>query len=178
MIKISDRIIEENITQQLQFKQRNTIRAVILNPAHEIFLLYSKKYDDYTFPGGGIKGIETHEDTLRRELREEIGATEIKIIRPLGYLEELRYGIHGDENVYLQTSYYYLVDVLERGLPQYVDFEKYQGLETRFVPIDLAVQHNIKVMYDDKHRFKGLKTVLPRENTVLNYIKEHLHEIL
>ena len=179
MKKISETIYEENIELNENVKLRETVRAVILNEKDEVFMLYSKLYNDYTFPGGGIKPLEKHMEGLKRELKEEVGAVDIDVLSPLGYIEEIRYGINSSNNVYRQKSYYYLCNINEIGETNYVGHENEQGLEMRWVSIDEVIDHNEKVNnLRDEELNKGFKTVLIRENAVLNYIKGNLWEDL
>ncbi|MEP7081356.1 MAG: NUDIX domain-containing protein [Chloroflexota bacterium] len=54
---------------------RDAARAVILDPQGQI-LLVRFAFDDrvvWACPGGGLEPDESHDDALRRELREEVG---------------------------------------------------------------------------------------------------------
>lgn len=177
MIKIGETIIEAGISTNKPNRKRETVRGVILKDK-QVYLLYSSKFNDYTFPGGGIKDNEEHVETLKRELREELGAIDIEIVAPIGYTEEIRYGINSTNNTYLQTSYYYLVDVGEFVAPNYVGREKNQGLSKRLVNIYEAINHN-KIVYETRNekKWKGFKTVLLRENLVLKYIGDKYEKI-
>jgi len=174
MIKIGNQIVEDGISLSQNTKYRYTVRAIVYNLNHEVLLLHSKLFNDYTFPGGGMKAGESHETALTRELHEELGATKINIIKPYGYTEELRHGIKGNDHVYLQISYYYIVEIISQGAPNYVAREIEQGLSSIYMNIDEAITHNLGVIPDELHQTKGLKTVLPRENMVLKHIKENL----
>jgi len=44
--------------------------------------------------------------------------------------------------------------------------------------IEDALMHNLKVMNNDRHQVKGLKTVLIQENIVLKALKENNHETI
>ncbi len=52
---------------------RPSVRGIIIINGY-VAMVYSCKFDYYKFPGGGIENDETHPDTLKRELYEEIGA--------------------------------------------------------------------------------------------------------
>jgi len=169
MIKISDIIVEEE-TQDLAInKKRETVRGIILKD-NKVLMVYSKKFLDYTFPGGGIKLGESHIDGLHRELNEELGAKEIFNIRPYGYIEEKRFGINNSDSVYLQTSYYYFVDIDGLGEQNLMERELEHGVEPRWVSIDDAIKQNM-IAIDTYHHHKGMKTVLPREMKVLESLK-------
>lgn len=174
MRKIGDTIIEEGIPQTQAMKERNTVRAVITND-DKVLMLYSDKYDDYTFPGGGIKDGEGLETALQRELNEEIGVSKFKIISDVGYTVEHRFGLREDNQVYRQVSYYFLCDVLKYEEAKLVGREKHQGLKTLWVEIDEAINYNLKTnLLRVGENAKGFKTVLIRENLVLKYLQKNI----
>ncbi len=84
-------------------KPRRTARAVLENQKGEIALLYSREYNIYSLPGGGIEEGEDIKDALYRELGEETGCN-ITGIAELGYIEENR-----GYSDYTQISYYFKV---------------------------------------------------------------------
>lgn len=170
MKQIGKTIIESGININLEHKNRSTIRAVIIRD-NKVLMLYSSLYNDYTFPGGGIKASETHIDALIRELNEELGAINVDIIKPLGYTLEYRYGINSNDSIYLQKSYFYLVNTKITEQPQFIGREKEQGLHAIYVNPEEIIHHNNKI---NTTRGKGFKTVLIRENIILNYILKHL----
>lgn len=173
MTEITPVIIEEGLIKTNSIKERKTVRAIILNKSNEILMIYSKAFRDYTFAGGGIKSHEDEESALKRELREEIGAENINIIRACFSIKELRYGAIENDQVFLQTSLYYLIDTPVLGKQDLTTIETTYGVEPRWVSIEQAVKQNEQVLGDDLHQRKGLKTVLIRENTILNKIKEN-----
>lgn len=176
-MRIGDIIVENGLTGINCTKKRETVRAVITNKEMKILLVYSHLFNDYTFPGGGIKPNETHEKALERELYEELGVTKLKVVSYLGHTEEIRYGIHDSDDTYCQISYYYVTHILEQGKQHLISREKIHGLEPRWILADEAITHNQLVIKDEKHNQKGLKTVLIRENEVLIKLKEILiHE--
>lgn len=171
MKKIGNIIVEPGIKDIDVLKHRNTVRGVILKD-NLVYMLYSKLYNDYTFPGGGVKQDEDHLETLERELKEELGALRVEILGEVGFTEELRYGVNGSGSIYKQTSYYYYCNILEFGKPSYDGRENEQGLEGKWVSIDEVIKHNLKVVLDERENSKGFQTVLVRENLVLEYIKQ------
>lgn len=170
---IAKEIIEEGIVLMQPIKIRETARAIIENESGELLMLHSTTFDDYTFPGGGIKYHETDEKALERELKEEIGAEHITILGYLGFIEEVRYGLHDTDQVYRQTSRYYRVIVHQFGETKLVGREQFHGLSPKWMKIDDIIKHNEYAMHDEKHQKKGLKTVLLRENEVLKTLKEN-----
>lgn len=172
---ILKRIIEDELTTKDIRKYRETVRAVVINGANQVLLIYSNRYNDYTFAGGGIKQGESHELALKRELFEELGAKEIAIISYMGCIEEIKYGILEDRYVYLQTSHFYTVTISSYEKTTLIGREKWHGIEPKWMmPYD-AIVHNQKVMKDINHQQKGLKTVLQREEILLNILKEKLN---
>ena len=82
---------------------RLTARAVVQRADGLYAVMYARKFDLHTLPGGGMDPGESPEDALRRELMEEIGCT-CETITPIGVVEENR--AHAD---YTQRSWYFLV---------------------------------------------------------------------
>jgi ADP-ribose pyrophosphatase YjhB (NUDIX family) len=164
-------IIEEGIIQKPD-KLRTTVRAVIINDKHQILMVYSKLYNDYTFPGGGLKEDEDKPKALKRELREELGARKISILKNLGYIEEIKYGLFDRSSIYLQTSIYYLVKIESLGKQRLEYREKVHGIKPTWINVAEVIEHNKKVMDDMNHTAYGLKTVLLREQIVLEKIRE------
>ncbi|MFA7417235.1 MAG: NUDIX domain-containing protein [Acholeplasma sp.] len=174
MIKISDIIIEDGTNNLSIDKARTTIRAVIYKNK-QLLMVYAHQFKDYTFPGGGMKKDEDHMLALKREIKEELGANQVLNIKPLGYIEEKRYGLSQKPTVYLQTSYYYFADVEEFGEQSLAEREKEHGVEPVWIAIDEAIAINKKSIETYNHK-RGMKTVLPREMAVLNYLKEYFKE--
>ena len=86
-------------------KPRLTARA-ILKHGDQFAVMYAKKFDLYSLPGGGIENGEDIMDALKREVMEETGCS-CDSIQELGYVEENR--AHCD---YTQVSYYYIVETV------------------------------------------------------------------
>lgn len=52
-----------------KFLNRAATRAIVMD-GDDILLLYTRRYDDFSFPGGGVDHVEDLETALRRELQE------------------------------------------------------------------------------------------------------------
>lgn len=50
-------------------------------------LLFTERYNDFSFPGGGLDAGEDIVVGLRRELEEETGARDIRALQNFGYIE-------------------------------------------------------------------------------------------
>ncbi len=172
MISLGPLIIEEGLVFDRKPKTRQTARAIIINEKYELLMAYSNLFKDYTFAGGGLKSGEDFEMALKRELSEEFGASDISIHKALGYTQELRYGIRGEADIYIQTSIYYMCKINQFKTPDLHDREVKHGLEPEWVSIDDALKQNEFIIIDERHQTKGLKTVLVRENMVLKKLKE------
>ena len=149
-------IKEAGLHKEIFDHLRTTARAIILNDNKEVLMMYSKHFDDYTFPGGGLKTGEDVLEALKREVKEETGL-EIVIKHKILEVDELRYGINGSDNIYLQTSHYYLCDIIGLGQRDLNEREQNQGLEVTFVHPLRALNHNKRVHPDEKHQKKRLK---------------------
>lgn len=174
MTKIGDTIIESGIQDPNPMFVRKTVRGIIINDYHQVLMAYSDFFDDYMFPGGGIKPDENDYDALIRELKEEVGALAVEIIEPFGYTEEIRYSMRNDEMIIHQISHYYVCKIPHFGKQELIPQELSYGLIPSWVDIDDVIRYNERSISGEKHQDKGLKTVLLRENQVLRKLKEYI----
>ncbi|WP_417390695.1 NUDIX hydrolase [Gimesia sp.] len=97
-------------------KQRKSARAILLNERDQVLLV---RHEDvlpadrgrpevlgyWATPGGGIEVGESAVEALRRELREELGLTEVKVGRRIG-LREVQLDLPGIGAVLSHETYY------------------------------------------------------------------------
>ena len=142
---------------------RKVVRGIGLHDG-KLIMLYSDKYGNYSFPGGGMKKDESAIDCLKREVNEETGYI-IKNIskRPIGYIDEAK--LNGVKVFTQRTSYYfYEIDHVERAHK-----EKHEKIyETVLVTLDEALEKNKKIDSD--------VCFVQREIIVLNLLKEEYYE--
>lgn len=147
---------------------RNTVRAVIKND-DKVLMLYSEECNDYTFPGGGVLKDESFYNGLKRELKEEIGAISIDVIRVYYDTVEYKYALNG-KYIYKQNSRYYLCKVNKFGVKNLTSKEIKNKLMTKWVFPEEALEHNKSVLNDNLHCKRGMKTALVRANHILEKI--------
>ena len=88
-------------------------------------ILFQRKRGDefWALPGGAIEVLERTKDVLKRELEEEIGLTDVKIIRPLWFVE---YFFKLDNMPWHQYIIGYLLDTNDENI---INKEEFKGIE-------------------------------------------------
>lgn len=150
--------------------KRKAARGIVLN-GEQILLLYTKRYHDYTLPGGGIDEGESNVDGLIRELQEETGAHNITNIKEFGLYEEYRPWYKNDFNIVHMESYCYVCDIDEELRDTTLeDYEVQNGMTPLWINIHQAIKHNEETLA--KSEKKGLS--IERETFLLKRIVEEL----
>lgn len=153
--------------------KRIASRAIVLN-ADKILLLYTKRYNDFSFPGGGVDEGEDLIFGLLRELEEETGAQNIEVIKEFGYVDELRPHHRPEYDLINMLSYFYICKIAsELGLAQMEHYEISNGMEVRWINIHEAIAHNRNVIAS-KESSMGLS--IERETIVLEMVASELIE--
>ncbi|MBU0997212.1 MAG: NUDIX domain-containing protein [Firmicutes bacterium] len=130
---------------------REDVRAIILNES-KILLMYSNTDQMYGTPGGGITLNESKLDTLYRELLEEVGGINVKIVEYFGQTEEIRLSRRTEKPVNILTDYYH-VDIQDYVNGSLEEHEEEMGLEPKWVPIDEAIRQNESALKSRKDKF-------------------------
>ena len=139
---------------------KKTVRAIIIED-NKLLVFFRRKLVDnkyityYAIPGGHVEDNETLEETVIRELKEEMNL-DIEIIRYLGEIE-----------AYNQTEYYYYAKivggVLQFGGEELERNNKDNYYEISWLDIDIAMNSNITAIdmikkvvseYEDGYIFK------------------------
>lgn len=152
------------------FKRRAS-RAIVLN-GEQILLLYTQRYNDYSFPGGGVDETEDLILGLHRELTEETGASGIKVLREFGYIDELRPHHKAEYDAIHMLSYFYVCEIdAVLGQSKMENYEISNGMEARWISITQAIKHNQSVM-NLQDSSMGLS--IERETLVLELVEKEL----
>lgn len=148
--------------------ERQAVRAVIMRGS-QILLLYTRRYDDYSFPGGGLADGEDAVSGLRRELLEETGAADVSVENYIGYLDEFRPPLKGgDYDVLFMRSHFYLCRLVgELGASSPEAYEVANGMVPCWIDIEAAIEHNRRVL-GAKPPSMGLS--IERETWMLAYL--------
>jgi ADP-ribose pyrophosphatase YjhB (NUDIX family) len=152
-----------------QFTRKAT-RAIVLK-GENILLLYTKRYHDYSLPGGGIDDGESHVAGLVRELKEETGAHDVKNIQAFGLYEEFRPWYKADFEFMRMQSYCYICSIDDELLePELESHEISNGMYPIWMNIHQAISHNEHTMANSQK--KGLS--IERETFLLKLIVSEL----
>jgi 8-oxo-dGTP pyrophosphatase MutT (NUDIX family) len=168
LLKTFNHLLEN--TQYNNLLLRPSVRAIVVKN-EQILLLHTKRYHDFSLPGGGIDEGETPHCALVRELFEETGATGISNIRDYGKIEELRPWYKAPYDHISITSYCYMCDVDALGEQQLEEYEKQNGMTVEWVDINHAIAHNQHTL---AHSEKAGLSII-RETFLLQHIKQTLN---
>lgn len=149
--------------------RRHAVRAIIINKDY-ILMVHNNK-GDYKFPGGGVKKNEKHEETLKREIKEETGYSVESVMSKLGVVTERNIDIYEKESVFEMISHYYLCKVSDKQeLQQLDDYEAELDFNPIWITIDKAIEQNERLLKDEtivKNHWAF------RETTVLKALAEY-----
>ena len=120
---------------------RVAVRGIVRR-GDKYLMIYSSKYGDCKFPGGGQDPGETNEETLIREVREEAGYDVLpETVQEYLLVHERRLGMKGDP--LFMDSYYYFCEVGEAQHPQNLqDYEIDEEYRVLWLTLSEAVAIN------------------------------------
>ncbi len=122
---------------------RKASRGIIRTKDNKYVLIYSKHFDDYSFPGGGIDDGESRKVALLREVLEEAGAI-VSDVSEFGRIVEYRPMQNNENKAYKLISYFYTCNLEKLTKNQLEDYEVDLGYETRVISLEEALEHNLK----------------------------------
>ncbi|ABR47224.1 NUDIX hydrolase [Alkaliphilus metalliredigens QYMF] len=150
--------------------ERKAARGIILKDSN-ILLLYTKRYNDYSFPGGGVDPEEDLMTGLKRELAEEIGAKNIEVISEFGYIDEYRPHYKPEYDLIHMLSYFYVCKTDDFGDVDLEDYELANGMSSIWIDIHEAIKHNKEVIANQE---TSMGFSIERETLALERVAEML----
>ena len=113
---------------------RPSARAIIEKDGR-FLVMHSRKYDYYKFPGGGIEAVETPEQALIREVREESGYfVKPETIEEFGRVLRRNRDAKDPDAIFEQQNYYYFCEIGDERVPiTQEDYEIEEGFEAVWV---------------------------------------------
>lgn len=135
----------------------------------KIAMVYSRMYDYYKFPGGGIENNETLEEAVIRETKEEVGLKVIpESVRPYGYVRRLQKSDLSGVELFEQDNFYFLCDTEDETLAQDLDdYESKEEFTLKWITPEEAIQTNLTGNHGPKN-----SKMLEREAKVLKCLTE------
>jgi len=152
--------VEKGFDKSVVDIKRIAARAVIVEDG-KVLMIHSTKYNDYTFPGGGLEDGETPESTCIREAKEEIGYR-VSIIKELGSVVEYK-NLNG-ARLRNHNMYFYCKKHEFCGT-NLLDYEKDLGFETILIDPRDAININNK-----RIKITGDNTYLNQTNYILEKV--------
>jgi ADP-ribose pyrophosphatase YjhB (NUDIX family) len=155
---------------ELTLVVRHAARGIVIE-GENILLLYTQRYHDYSLPGGGIDEGEDFVAGLKRELREETGAKDVRKVQPFVRYDEYRPWYKPNADIIHMISHCYVCDIDgELGETAFESHELNNGMKPLWMNIYEAISHNEAVIAtSDK---KGLS--IERDTFLLKVIAEEL----
>ncbi|MFN4160281.1 MAG: NUDIX domain-containing protein [Gemmobacter sp.] len=121
---------------------RRAARGIVVREA-SILLLFTERYNDFSFPGGGVPDAEDLTCGLCREMEEETGASNVRVGRNFGYIEELRPHWQPGFPLMHMTSHFFFCDIdPELRATRMETYETANGMRPVWMDLDAAIAHN------------------------------------
>ena len=122
---------------------RNSARSIIIENG-KIFMIYSRKFGFYKFPGGGIEKGETPVEAMIRETREEAGLIIIpETIKEYGFVHRIHKSNTHKNECFIQDNFYYLCQAEKETVPQELDdYERKEMYSLEYVDPKIAIETN------------------------------------
>lgn len=150
---------------------RKAVRGIIMKE-QKILMLYTQRYDDFSFPGGGIDDHEDEITALHRELKEEAGVLIKGEPRHFGFVTEHTPYWKPEWPIRFQKSHWYECDIHdEQTATQMEDYEIANGMKPLWINLEEAIRHNKGVIANQPESM-GLS--VHRETLVLERIASEL----
>ncbi len=173
-MKFLKKVIHPSLTslEGVSFK-RISARGVLIKDG-KILMMFTQRYNDYTFPGGGVDSEEDILDGLKRELLEETGALDVEILKELGYIEDMRPYYKKEYDYIHEKSYFFLCIANKFTDVKLEDYEIRNGMQHLWIKLEDAISHNKKIMAKNP---SSIGVSIFRETAMMEIIKDIVPEL-
>lgn len=159
----------KEIDKTKRLNVREAVRAIIIQDSS--ILLVNTNRGDYIFPGGGVEGNETHEESLAREVEEETGYVKGEMGKKAGLVVERFEDQYDEGAIFEMRSHFYVCAITgEKTNQQLEGYEHAEEYTPKWVSLREAIEGNELAV----KKYADRKWLL-RENFVL---KELLYKRL
>lgn len=136
------KIDEPNMISYKNTIERIAVRAIIFKNNH--ILLIQTSRGDFKFPGGGVEKNESHEECLKREVKEETGYIDCFVIDKIGTIIERKKDAFEQDALFQMTSHYYLCDLVseEKDELQLDEYEAVLDFNPIWITLNEAIAQN------------------------------------
>jgi ADP-ribose pyrophosphatase YjhB (NUDIX family) len=171
-LKLLKKMIHKDVkTIEGNIFERRAARGIVLKGS-KVLLLYTERYNDYSFPGGGVDLQEDLITGLERELAEETGAKNIEILSEFGYIDEYRPHYKPEFDLIHMLSYFFVCKVDDEfDAVSMEDYEVANGMTPVWINIYEAIAHNKEVIENQE---ESMGFSIGRETFVLEQVAEKL----
>lgn len=165
LLEITDKDLGIGPAEQIdkEYKLAKSVRSVIFNDKNQIGLEYVRRDGYHKLSGGGMEAGEDFEQTLKREVQEELGVQAIQVGDPIGITIEYR-----DKYPIVQICYCYFAEVTGAiGETSHDDGEQAALHE----PVWMSLDEAIALLEQEKPDAYNGKFIVPRELAFLREAK-------
>lgn len=160
--------IQKVNNSRIKIVTREAVRAVIVKDNK--LLMVRTNRGDFKFPGGGIKRLETHEEALIREVKEETGYVIDKIKDKIGLITHRNPNQFDKSGIFQMISHYYLCTVYDEVSEQHLDkYEAEQDFKPVWLELDKLIELNEGIL---TQKGTQINTWVYRETLALRKLKE------
>ncbi|WP_409524737.1 NUDIX domain-containing protein [Nitrincola sp. MINF-07-Sa-05] len=171
-LPIFEQLIHPDLnTDSKRIFYRHAARAIVMR-GEQILMLFTERYNDYSFPGGGLDDGEDWCEGLKRELEEETGAHSIRVLSEYARVDETRPHYKPDFDQMHMISHYFVCEIADDlREARMEDYEVANGMRPVWINIHDALAHNESVMARNEKKM-GLS--IQRETLILRHLVKQL----
>jgi len=156
---------EKNYADTTKVLEKYNIRGIVMVDGK--LVMQKSKIGEYKIPGGGMEAGESYEETLRRELREEVGLVLVEgSMKELGEITEIRKDIFATDTKYISHSLFFTCEVTKERLPiTPTASEQKKGYHPAWVTVEEIYETNLRLGKDPwiKRDTAFIKMLLDKE---------------